>query len=283
MGCKLLEFARECWIKAETNGALAPCILFGVIHTLAGIAVLAVSIWLYVDSSLYIQNTADSYTYFTAIYILMGAGAIMTIVGFLGCCGALQESPCMLGTFFVFLLVIFAAEVTGGLWAWIHKDGVKDLITIQVTNMVKNYSIQEDSMKQNTLVKTVDAMQHNLQCCGANAPGDWHQSAYNNKGEKDVRDVGIGGQASGDYKVPSTCCKPNVNCEEARNLKNSGEDFEGLYSEGCVPQLKKYLKDHLTIIIGIGIGVGIVQILGLIFSIVLCCAIRNEEAEVFKA
>lgn len=31
------------------------------------------------------------------MYILIGAGALMMLVGFLGCCGALQESQCMLG------------------------------------------------------------------------------------------------------------------------------------------------------------------------------------------
>lgn len=31
------------------------------------------------------------------VYILIGAGAVMMVVGFLGCCGAIQESPWMLG------------------------------------------------------------------------------------------------------------------------------------------------------------------------------------------
>lgn len=31
------------------------------------------------------------------VYILIGAGALMMLVGFLGCCGASQESQCMLG------------------------------------------------------------------------------------------------------------------------------------------------------------------------------------------
>ena len=31
------------------------------------------------------------------VYILIGAGALMMVVGFLGCCGAIQESPFMLG------------------------------------------------------------------------------------------------------------------------------------------------------------------------------------------
>lgn len=31
------------------------------------------------------------------VYILIAAGALMMVVGFLGCCGAIKESPCMLG------------------------------------------------------------------------------------------------------------------------------------------------------------------------------------------
>ena len=31
-------------------------------------------------------------------YVLIAIGALMTVVGFLGCCGAYQESACLLGT-----------------------------------------------------------------------------------------------------------------------------------------------------------------------------------------
>lgn len=33
----------------------------------------------------------------SGVYILIAAGALMMVVGFLGCCGAIQESSCMLG------------------------------------------------------------------------------------------------------------------------------------------------------------------------------------------
>ena len=100
----------------------------------------------------------------SGVYILIAAGALMMVVGFLGCCGALKESPCMLGLvrsiissvltnrincciidlktiykneslitlpppslcfqFFFFLLVIFAVEVAAGVWGLSNKDKV---------------------------------------------------------------------------------------------------------------------------------------------------------------
>lgn len=33
----------------------------------------------------------------SGVYLLIAAGGLMMVVGFLGCCGAIKESPCMLG------------------------------------------------------------------------------------------------------------------------------------------------------------------------------------------
>ncbi|OWK03817.1 CD9, partial [Cervus elaphus hippelaphus] len=93
---------------------------------LAGIAVLSVGLWLRFDSqtkSIFEQETNDS-SFYTGVYILIGAGALMMLVGFLGCCGAVQESQCMLGLFFGFLLVIFAIEVAAAIWGYSHKEEV---------------------------------------------------------------------------------------------------------------------------------------------------------------
>lgn len=34
----------------------------------------------------------------TGLYVLVGAGALMMVVGFFGCCGAMRESQCVLGS-----------------------------------------------------------------------------------------------------------------------------------------------------------------------------------------
>ncbi|KAI2563904.1 CD9 molecule, partial [Homo sapiens] len=95
---------------------------------LAGIAVLAIGLWLRFDSqtkSIFEQETNNNNSsFYTGVYILIGAGALMMLVGFLGCCGAVQESQCMLGLFFGFLLVIFAIEIAAAIWGYSHKDEV---------------------------------------------------------------------------------------------------------------------------------------------------------------
>lgn len=97
---------------------------------LAGTAVLAIGLWLRLDQktkslfeepdSSYVFYTGKmqgcllchsylykSYLFFSVyhmccvcvgVYILIAAGALIMVVGFLGCCGAIRESPCMLGT-----------------------------------------------------------------------------------------------------------------------------------------------------------------------------------------
>ncbi len=63
---------------------------------------LAVGIWLIVDDSLLqyfkIINVDDNDKWFEyAAYVFIGVGAFTFITGFAGCCGAIKESPCLLG------------------------------------------------------------------------------------------------------------------------------------------------------------------------------------------
>jgi CD81 antigen len=48
------------------------------------------------DTAFYVSMAWDESSYYTGIYIFLVAGILMFIVGFLGCCGAYRESPCML-------------------------------------------------------------------------------------------------------------------------------------------------------------------------------------------
>ncbi|XP_039617866.1 tetraspanin-8-like [Polypterus senegalus] len=55
---------------------------------------------------------------------MIGIGAIITVLGFLGCCGAVQESRCMLLLFFSGLMIIFLLFVAVGIMGALNKPEI---------------------------------------------------------------------------------------------------------------------------------------------------------------
>ncbi|XP_072506553.1 CD9 antigen-like [Notamacropus eugenii] len=136
---------------------------FNFIFWLAGIAVLTIGLWLRFDSqtkSVFEQEENNS-NFYTGVYILIGAGALMMLVGSLGCCGAVQESQCMLGLFFAFLLVTFAIEIAAAIWGYSHKEEV-------IREIKEFYRETYNKMKttEGPYKETLKAIYHALDCCG---------------------------------------------------------------------------------------------------------------------
>ncbi|KPP74624.1 tetraspanin-2-like [Scleropages formosus] len=97
--------------------------IFNFIFWLVGSLVLAVGLWLRFDQkTVWLLNDDAPDTFFIGVYILIGAGGLMMLVGFFGCCGAVRESQCLLGLFFACLVVIFGAEVAAGVFGFLNKE-----------------------------------------------------------------------------------------------------------------------------------------------------------------
>lgn len=209
--------------------------VFNFLFWLAGTGVLAAGLWLRFDS-----KTAGLFTgedspsvFFTGVYILLAAGALMMVVGFLGCCGALKESPCMLGLFFLFLLLIFAMEVAAGIWGLSNQDKVVDDIIEFYKQTYNNYQ----ATKQETLKETLRLIQFGLNCCG----------------------------------ITGTIL------DSARDTCPKKEGLEALITTSCPSAISEVFNSKLHIIGGVGIGIGLIMIFGMIFSMLLCCAIRRSR------
>ncbi|NWW78293.1 CD9 protein, partial [Climacteris rufus] len=199
---------------------------------LAGTAVLAVGLWLHFDSqtkSVFELESNDT-KFYTGVYILIGAGALMMLVGFLGCCGASQESQCMLGLFFFFLFVIFALEVAAGIWGFANKEKIIDEIN----------EFYLDTYKKRTqpgAKETLTAFQLALNCCGLT--GTLEQ------------------------QFMETC--PTKTLSESFSVKS------------CPAAIDEVFKSKFNVIGAVGLGIAVMMIVGMIFSMVLCCAIRRER------
>ncbi|KAF5916844.1 hypothetical protein HPG69_013817 [Diceros bicornis minor] len=104
--------------------------VFNFVFWLAGGVILGVALWLRHDPQttnllhLELGDRPAPNTFYVGIYILIAVGAVMMFVGFLGCYGAIQESQCLLGTFFTCLVILFACEVAAGIWGFVNKDQI---------------------------------------------------------------------------------------------------------------------------------------------------------------
>ncbi|NWV02768.1 CD9 protein, partial [Ptilonorhynchus violaceus] len=199
---------------------------------LAGTAVLAIGLWLHFDSQTksVFELESNNTKFYTGVYILIGAGALMMVVGFLGCCGASQESQCMLGLFFFFLFVIFALEVAAGIWGFSNKEKIIDEI--------KEFYL--DAYKKRTepgAAETLTAFQLALNCCGLTGTLEQH--------------------------LMQTC--------PAKTLT------ESLSVKSCPAAIDEVFKSKLNVIGAVGLVIAVMMIVGMIFSMVLCCAIRRER------
>ncbi|KAK7129794.1 hypothetical protein R3I93_019434 [Phoxinus phoxinus] len=217
-----------------------PCIkyllfIFNFIFWLAGTGVLAVGLWLRFDErtkGLFTAEDSPS-VFLTGVYILIVAGAVMMVVGFLGCCGAIKESSCMLGIFFVFLLIIFAAEVAAGIWGLSNKEKVVKDIQDFYKQSFDNYK----KTQQEALRETLRAIHYGLNCCGP---------------------TGLATDG-----VAEICPKK--------------EGIEILLTTDCPSAIEEIFTSRLQVIGGVGIGIGVIMIFGMIFSMLLCCAIRRTR------
>uniref|UniRef100_A0A9J8BDD1 Tetraspanin 34a n=1 Tax=Cyprinus carpio carpio TaxID=630221 RepID=A0A9J8BDD1_CYPCA len=58
-------------------------------------------------------------------YVLIGVGAFLVLMGFLGCCRAVKGSKCMLVSFFSIMLIIFLVEVAAVIVLFVFKPLVR--------------------------------------------------------------------------------------------------------------------------------------------------------------
>lgn len=243
---------------------------------LLGLGVVAVSLWLLFDEHLYLQTMSDQRTdYYLGTYIILGIGSLVTIMGFLGCCGALKESPWMLGTFFAFLMIIFFGEFVAGVLVYFQESNYKSMIDKSVRNTVE---LQYNS-SNTAVLHTFDLLQEGLECCGVEGPRDWQKSVYNKHDFTVNTELGVGGSNT-EFKVPSSCCRAPESPECANSItlrSNQVPNQLHLYKDGCAGKLKTFLEDHLIYLLCAGMGILLAEILGMLCSLCLCCALKRID------
>ncbi|AWO98101.1 Tetraspanin [Scophthalmus maximus] len=124
--------------------------VFNFLFWVGGAAVLGVGVWTLVEKSDYLSLLASS-TFAVSAYILILAGSLVVVTGFLGCCAVIREQRSCLSTYFFCLLFIFLIELVAGVLAYVYYQRFK--------------------------------------CCGSNNSHDWRVSVYISSKHADARIV----------------------------------------------------------------------------------------------
>jgi len=181
-----------------------------------------------------------------AAYVLIGFGGFIFLLSFLGYCGAVKESRFLLGFYTFLLTLIFILEIVAVCVVLFYygpqiEDETKKLLK---DNLEKNYMSPDD--KKN-LTGTMDEFMTRFQCCGINNSTDF----------KNVLAL------KGSY--PAACCKKGSDgegCPPSFTELNSNKDI------GCYDRLKDELLSTggRTWSIIVGVVVGVLQLIGIVFS-----------------
>uniref|UniRef100_A0AAQ4S802 Tetraspanin n=1 Tax=Gasterosteus aculeatus aculeatus TaxID=481459 RepID=A0AAQ4S802_GASAC len=213
--------------------------VFNFLFWVGGAAVLGVGIWTLVEKSDYLSLLASS-TFVVSAYILILAGGLVVVTGFLGCCAVIREQRSCLSTYFFCLLLIFVIELVAGVLAYVYYQRLSEELKQNLNQtMADNYA----QPGREAITLAVDRLQQDFKCCGSNDSRDWMASAY------------VSSKQAEDRVVPDSCCKTITPHCGKRDHPSNIYKVEG----GCITKLEQFLADHLLVIGSVGIGVACLQ------------------------
>ncbi|XP_066490606.1 tetraspanin-8 [Tiliqua scincoides] len=161
--------------------------IFNFLFWVCGCFILGVSIWMRVSKSAQQEFHIDSSLY-SGIDVLIAVGSIIMVLGFLGCCGAMKESQCMLLLFFIGLLLILLLQLVAGILGGVYKSEVE--ASVNKTLLEDVALLQSTAPKDKTFQETFRKFEIQNKCCGLLQSSDWGSRRNENKGcECDANDL----------------------------------------------------------------------------------------------
>ena len=179
--------------------------------------------------------------------------------------------------------------LSGAFLFWTIRNGekVRERIRLDTTKLIKrNYG----TGNTNATEMLVDRIQRYFTCCGIMGPEDWITSNYNNQTNEEnfnsMNNLKYPSAGQRMYRIPKSCCQDNedrynqcigrveyLNANDIQNLK----EIVGLNNDGCMNKFEDFIRHKQLFVIMAGAILVGVQLLALIFSFCLFCAISRQD------
>ncbi|CAO1373824.1 unnamed protein product [Diamesa serratosioi] len=270
---------RESKMGQDCGSCIAKYILclFNFIFFILGSLVLALGIWLLADknsiisllrsvNSEHVERFTEPQLIDQSVYILIAIGGLMFLLGFLGYCGAIRESQCMLSLYGVCLIIILVLEVIVVVFAILYKDVARDETKQFLVKTVKEY--QSSAKETDAVTLMWNQLMAQFKCCGVEDYKDFETSSFwlENKGNR---------------TIPEACC---VLAEKAllkpldQSCVYTPSETNSYFEQGCYKNLMDYLQTNRNIVMGVGAGLGIVQLFAIFLAFCLCKTINHYRS-----
>ncbi|XP_043229361.1 tetraspanin-18-like [Amphibalanus amphitrite] len=207
---------------------------------ICGGVLLGVGITALVGDSAQLNELLDTNLYTGVAIVITVAGGLIVLISFLGCCGAFQESKCLLGTFFCLVLILFIVVGAGAIAGFVMgSDSILEQIKTGLQKSMNDYN-EKDSVQQSW-----NFLQENFECCGVDGPSDW-------------------ALVLGPDNVPRSCCHKDREGNPGACSADSNS-----YDDGCVEKLEDFVKGNSKLFGAIAIAVAVFLLLSMIVACVI--------------
>ncbi|XP_057579500.1 tetraspanin-3 isoform X2 [Hippopotamus amphibius kiboko] len=149
----------------------------------------------------------DVYTLIPAV-VIIAVGALLFIIGLIGCCATIRESRCGLATFVIILLLVFVTEVVVVVLGYVYRAKVENEVDRSIQKVYKTYN----GTSPDAASRAIDYVQRQLHCCGIHNYSDWENTDW----FKETKN----------QSVPLSCCQ-----ETASSCNGSLAHPSDLYAE----------------------------------------------------
>lgn len=246
-------------------------LLFGsnFIIFVIGCVVLGLGIYALVDGASLVNLVNESgvegdinITAFTsAAYIFIVVAVFVVILTFFGCCGAIKESKCMLGTYFTLILVMFIVMIVGAVLGYSTSMDKLESALLESQKKYKDGCTDNCEPEEIAVTKAWDEVQSSLDCCGT------YLEFKNNKLNNSWEDVGV--YPVGNYKVPESCCD-QFDTTTTPNKETCRTTPQAANLTGCINKLDKTFQDNKTTFLITGVVIMVVMFLNMLFAFAMC-------------